>query len=389
MNKNIKLVSLVVILCVAVGIPSVLYAGTRTENKVSEELTSKIENNTEIIRGNHPRKEGLWPQYTGLNTALRGNIIFSDIITPDALFENWKGEKIETHDLSKQTAENYDSTHNHYQNLLSEVMNFKEDTNAVSIWGDSAAIANNSKAWGGFLSARSDYKTFLENETYKKYVPEGINLEEYSQENYDAQLVGLEIDVLNGGKPGIYPNKSKTGLQIVGFGNSNSMAIEVRNEDTDKNVAKRNGAWESGIYFKNSMAEYGRLIVADFDKAKIGLDFRNALFSEGAAQFRSEGVGTGVLLNGGKSGEIYGGLRWTGFQHPENWLTLRAGEGGIRIASNDNTKELIAVDNNGGIYLNGDVYINGRKLNDLVDLDTKVNDLEKQIEELKKMILNK
>lgn len=387
MKKVACIISITLILIIMLAFT--IYSPTNKE--LSTDKTTNYQTNVDkkIIRGNHPRNDGLWPQYTGLDTALRDHIVFSDVIQPNDEFENWKGDKVKTHDLSKQNADNYDSTHNHYQNLLSEVINFKQGTNAVSIWGDSAAIANNSKAWGGFLSARSDYKTFLEDKTYKKYVPKGVNLEKYTKESYDAQLVGLEIDVLNGGKPGVFPNKSKTGLQIVGFGNPNSMAIEVRSEDTDKEVKSRRGAWESGIYFKNSMADYGRLIVADFDKAKMGLDFRNALFTEGAAQFKSEGVGTGVLFNGGNSGEIYGGKRWDEIKDPENWLTLRAGEGGLRIASHDNTKEIIATDNFGGIYLNGDVYLNGKKLNDLLELDNKVSNLEKELEELKTLIKNR
>ena len=169
--------------------------------------------------------------------------------------------------------------------------------------------------------------------------------------------------MLNGGKPGVFPNKSKVGLQVVGFGNPNSMAMEVRSEDTDKDVPaeKRRGVWESGIYFKNSIADYGRLIVADFDKAKMGFDFRKSLFREGIMQARSEGVGTGIILNEGKSGEIYGGLRWNESDDKRNWISIRNGQGGARIVSNDNTKEIFAVDNDGGVYINGDVYINGQK----------------------------
>lgn len=351
----------------------------RTINITDDELS--------IIRGNHPRINGFWPQYTGLDTALRRNVVITDVINPDSQFENWKGQEVETHDQNQQNANNYDSSHNHYQNLLSEVWNFKPNTNAVSIWGDSTAIADGSKAWGAFFSARSNYKAFINDPNYSKYVPKGVDFSKYNPEEYDTQLVGTEIDVLNAGKPGVYPNKSKVGLQIVGFGNPNSMAIEVRSEDTDKqNVTNRRGVWESGIYFKNSMADYGRLVVADFDKAKMGFDFRRSLFTEGIMQAKTEGVGTGIILNEGKSGEIYGGLRWENFEDKKNWMTLRAGEGGIRIVSNDNTKELVAVDNYGGIYLNGDVYVNGKKLNDLLDEDKKVEELSKKLDDLQKQI---
>ncbi|MFD1139442.1 hypothetical protein [Paenibacillus urinalis] len=336
------------------------------------------------IRGEHPRSEGIWPQYAGLDTALRENYIFTDVIYPDSPFVNWLGKPVETHDLKEQNPDNYDSTHNHYQNILSEVWNFKPGANAVSIWGDSTAIANGTKAWGGFLSARSNYESFLPGAENEEYVPEGLDLN-YEEGTYDTQLVGLEIDVLNGGKPGVYPNMAKTGLQVVGFGNPNSMAIEVRSEDTDKDVENRRGVWESGIYFKNSIADYGRLMVADIDSAKMGFDFRRSLFTEGIMQAKTNQVGTGIIYNEGKSGEIYGGDRWNGEKEDNEWLSLRAGTGGVRVVSQDNTKEMIAVDNHGGIYLNGDVYINGKKLNDLLELDDRVSKLEKEIEIIKNL----
>ena len=309
----------------------------------------------------HPREDGIWLQYYPLTTALRKNVVLSDVITPDSEWENWEGKEIKTHKMTDETAENYDGNHNHYQNFLSEVLNFSTGTNAVAIWGDSSAVVNGSKAWGGFFSARSNDPEFLTDE-FKKYVPKDVDLQ-YDKKTYDAQLIGVEVDVLNDGLPGVYPNMSKTGVQIVGFGNPNSMAIEIRSEDTDKaNVsdADRRGVFESGIYFKNSIAPYGRLMVSDLDTAKIGLDFNSTLFNEGAIKLKTEQVGTGIILNDGQSGEIYGGARWSDVE--DEWLTLRAGEGGVRVLSNDNTQELLAIDNYGGIYLNGDVYIRGERL---------------------------
>lgn len=334
---------------------------TGTEEQVIELEDDQV---TEYIRNDPPREDGFWIQYYPLNTALRKNFVFSDVITPDSAWENYAGMPIETHVAQDETPENYDDSHNHYQNILSEVLNFKENANAVSIWGDSFAVVDRSKAWGGFFSARSGINTFGGDSPFSAYVPEGADMS-YDPETYDTQLTGIEIDVLNDGLPGVYPNMSKTGLQIVGFGNPNSMAIEVRCEDTDKQITEgesRRGVWESGIYFKNSLAPYGRLIVTDFDQAKMGLDFRSTLFTEGAIDLRSEQVGTGIIYNNGNSGEIYGGKRWDGTDDPNDWLTLRMGTGGIRIVSQDNTKELVAIDNWGGVYLNGDLYWNGARL---------------------------
>jgi hypothetical protein len=228
----------------------------------------------------------------------------------------------------------------------------------VALWGDSRAIADKSKAWGGFFSARANYQDFQKPD-YAPYVPEGLNLD-YGEE-FDAQLIGIEVDVLNEAKPGVWPNMSKVGVQIVGFANPNSMAIEVRCEDTDRDVPQRRGVFESALYVKNSLADYGRMIVADFQKAKIGIDFRQPLFSEGAIALRSEQIGTGIVYNNGRSGELYGGRRWPGFEDERNWLSMRAGTGGVRVVSHDNTKELLAIDNHGGIYLWGDLYLNDKK----------------------------
>lgn len=329
----------------------------------SKTVSVQSEEDNIYIRGNHPREDNIWLQYFPLSTALRKNVVISDVITPDSQWENWNGDIVNTHSMKNENAENYDDSHNHYQNFLSEVLNFSEGTNAVAVWGDSSAVVNGSKAWGGFFSARANAQQFSENEQFSQYIPNNVNLE-YNESTYDTQLIGIEVDVLNGGLPGVYPNMSKTGVQIVGFGNPNSMAIEVRSEDTDKDVSdeERRGVIESGIYFKNSIAPYGRLLVSDLQQARIGLDLKNTLFTEGALQILSQQVGTGIIYNDGASGEIYGGQRWDGAEDQNGWLTLRAGEGGIRIVSNDNTKELVAIDNYGGIYLNGDVYLNGQRL---------------------------
>ena len=87
-------------------------------------------------------------------------------------------------------------------------------------------------------------------------------------------------------------------------------------------------------------------------------------YADEPIKIESKQSGTGLILNEGQSGEIYGGLRWPEFADKSEWLTIKAGTGGVKIVSHDGKKELIAVDNFGGIYLNGDVYINGTKVND-------------------------
>lgn len=49
------------------------------------------------------------------------------------------------------------------------------------------------------------------------------------------------------------------------------------------------------------------------------------------------------------------------------WLTIKQSEAGFRIVSNDGEKEVLMIDNFGGIYLNGDLYLNNNKLNDILN----------------------
>jgi len=313
------------------------------------------------LRGHTPLKDGVNAWFYGLNTTLGGHKYIGDVVDHQTRFFNFRGESVELKKRENESAEDYENTHNHYQNLFVQTINKVENVNAVSIWGDSTSIVDGAKSWGGFFSARSACAAFAKGGPQQKYGGSSV----VNCESSDNQLIGVEIDVLNNSKPGVSPNMSKTGLQVVGFGNPNSMAIEVRSMDSDRiepGKAPR-GAFETAFYVKNSIQpEYGRMIVADFDKAKIGLDLSKPIFTEGAMRFHTQGVGTGLLANDGKSGELYGGYRWSDFADKKGWLSARLGEGGFRIVSWDNTKEMMALDNFGGIYLNGDVYVNGERL---------------------------
>ncbi|CAM4471328.1 hypothetical protein [Paenibacillus tarimensis] len=67
------------------------------------------------------------------------------------------------------------------------------------------------------------------------------------------------------------------------------------------------------------------------------------------------------------SSVIYKEKRAEEFKDNNQWVTIQAGEGGIRFISNDKSKELMLVDNFGGIYMNADLFVNGKKLNDITD----------------------
>ena len=311
------------------------------------------------IRPGHPRETGIWPQYYGLSTRLRGRVFLSDYIRADDRWETYDGQDAPKVSLESQTPENYHGTHNHYQTLMAEVLNFSPDTNAVPIWGDGSAIAHGASAWGAFVSARSHFPE-PQDPFWGQYLPAPLEIP--PREEFDCQLCGLEVDVLNAGKPGVYPNKAKHGIQVVGFGNPNSHALSIICENFDCAPEQRRGQFEAGIYIQNAMQpDYGRLMVADFDRAQIGLDFRKPVFSYGAIQLNAPQLGPGLLFSEGRGGELFAGSRWPGQESPA-WLTIRMGEEGLRIVSNDGTREVIAVDVYGGIYLNGDVFVNGQKL---------------------------
>lgn len=316
----------------------------------------------QIVRGNHPFNDSLNAWYLGLDTALGGHVYIGDVLDQTLKMNNYLGEPVNLHLPKDERSENYENLHNHYQNLFVQTINKIPNVNAVSVWGDSTSIVDGAKSWGGFFSARSACHVYAKDGPLSKY---GTNLTQSDCNKNDNQLIGIEIDVLNSSKPGVFPNMSKTGLQVVGFGNPNSMAIEIRTEDTDRlnNDKSPRGAFESLIYAKNSIQpDYGRMVVADFDKAKIGLDFRRPIFTNGVMAFNTQGIGTGIIANNGNAGEIFGGTRWPGDKNLAGWMSFRLGSGGSRFVSNDNTKEVMAIDNFGGIYLNGDVFLNGQKI---------------------------
>lgn len=322
-------------------------------------LDLRYNNALHLIRGNHPRIEGIWPQYTGLETGLRDNVVISDIVTKDSKITNWEGQEQTPRDTEFSDEAQYPNQHNHYQNFLSEIWNFNSLINTVAIWGDSGAFVPGAKVWGGFLSARS-WPVH-----WDKYVPEGDA--PFNDEDFDAQLVGLEIDVLNGGKPWPDSQLAKTGLQVVGFGKTNTTALEVRSEDTDAGEtpdAEKRGTFMEGLLFNHSLAPEAVAIESRLDAARRGLDFSQTTFSEGAILVKSTAAGTGILVNNGDAGEIFGG------PEGENWLNIRSGKDGLRILSSDGEDELVVVDKDGNISLNGTVFLNGEKIEKISEIGT-------------------
>lgn len=305
-----------------------------------------------LIRGNHPRLEGKWPQYTGLETRLGRNLTVSDVVTPaTAPFETWKGQPMQTGKAHGRGGDPYEygNNHAHYQNLLSEVWNFAPHVNAVSIWGDAGAFYPDAKAWGGFFSARAWPLHWME------YVAQENPV--FSDEDFDAQLIGIEVDVLNNGKsdllidvPGRDRPWAKVGVQVVGFGKRNTAAIEIRTEDTDvpRNALRtkeRRGSWNYGIIVNNSLHADSTLIMGAFDEARRGIDLGRPLFKEGAIRFRSERIGHGIVINNGNGGQLYADA--------DDRMVLAVGKRGLRIVTADSERELMSLGPNGSVSFAG------------------------------------
>jgi hypothetical protein len=223
--------------------------------------TVEAHGETALVRGPSPRQDGLSYQYEQMQTPLRGNLIVSDTLLPSDAWHLWNGRQTERFDIRKQTPENYHQSHNHHQNVLSEVINATPGANGIPIWGDSVAAVQGANVWGGFFSARSRCSP---GDLLDRYLPKG--LARGCGPDFDAQLTGLEVDVLNAGKPAIHPNKAKHGIQIVGFGNPNGQALSVIAENFDREPRYRRGQFESILYAQNSLRpDYGRFIVMDFE----------------------------------------------------------------------------------------------------------------------------
>ncbi|MCZ4072710.1 hypothetical protein [Agrobacterium sp. LMR679] len=201
----------------------------------------------------------------------------------------------------------------HYQTFIGEVISKRPNTNAVGIWGDASAVVNNARVWGGFFSARS------------------------GGQSQDSQLIGLEVDVLNAGLDGVYPNHSKVGIQVVGFGGRNTNALEVLTEGNGK------GRWQNGLTISpESISADGTVIGVGHQQAAFGIDFRGSSFSDSAMIVSPQNRIT-FRQNGKHDAAIYRD------QYFDGHLVVQAGPSGIRVTNAQNTENLVIITPDGDV----------------------------------------
>ena len=153
----------------------------------------------------------------------------------------------------------------------------------------------------------------------------------------DSQLVGLEVDVTNDSLPGISPNESKVGMQIVALGTYEcTNGIEL--------LAAGNSSWNNGILISDgTISESGAIIgSSQTTPIKTGIDFTNTPFTNAAVAISNNSKIT-MQSKSGNPAAIYTD------DIDDGYLVLQAGRSGVRITNNENDKNLMVIHADGTI----------------------------------------
>lgn len=194
------------------------------------------------------------------------------------------------------------------------VENASTTVNAVGIWGSASSLKKDARVWGGFIKGSTS---------------EG--------EKNDAQVIGLEIDVINNALPGVSPNRSKTGLQIVGIGKASvTNGIEI--------IGAGPAKWGNGILFSEGAIQKDGAVIGLSQSGNVarGIDFSNTTFGNAALLLNKESP-ISFRSRSGNASLIYTDDFGNGH------LVMQAGVDGLRVTNNDNNKNLMVVQPNGDI----------------------------------------
>lgn len=196
--------------------------------------------------------------------------------------------------------------------------------NAVGIWGGARSMAMGARVWGGFFNVSNE------------------------ESREDAQLIALEVDTLNYGLPGVHPNHSKVGVQIVGLGDAlNTNAIEIRSNER--------GRWVNGIVIEpDSLAPDGTVLgVGGKGPYALGINFGDVAFTDAAIRM---GPGQKIRMDGptGNASILYRDA-----DAPDQ-LVLQVGTGGLRIMDNTGMRVLLQVLPDGTLQVAGKIISQGK-----------------------------
>jgi len=207
-----------------------------------------------------------------------------------------------------------DSYSHQAESIYGSIENDSTTVNAVGIWGRAASLRKDARVWGGFLVA-----------------------ETHDGANNDAQVIGLEVDTVNTALPGVAPNRSKTGIQVVGIGTQPlTNGIEI--------IGAGPAKWSNGILFEPGSIHSDGAILGSSDRGEIsrGIDFSQTHFRDSAFLLSQGSRITFRNVTGGPSM-----LHTDAFG--QGHFVIRAGVDGLRVTSNDDTKNLAYIDKSGNI----------------------------------------
>lgn len=207
------------------------------------------------------------------------------------------------------------------ESVYATIDNYSTTTNAVALWGEAVSQAPESRVWGGFLTATS-------------------------QKDMDAQLVGLEVDVTNDSLPGVAPNESKVGIQVVALGQYEcTNGIEL--------LAAGKSSWNNGILIsQGTISENGAVIgLAQNTPIATGIDFSNTPFTNAALSVGNNSKITMQSKSGSPAAMYADDIN-------DGYLVLQAGVSGVRITNNENTENLLIIHPDGTIEANSLILTN-------------------------------
>jgi hypothetical protein len=287
-------VGILVIVC----LPSLITAQQRMLiTTPQEDIVLKDNNVLYACKGEHPRCEvpvGIYgyPQFGG--HPLKDFVAISDVLPPGAPLE-------------------------HYQSFIAEIISQRPRSNAVAIWGDATAAVDDAVVWGGFLTARTGL--------FQQKLPR------------DAELIGLEVNVLNAMLPGIFPNKSKVGVRVVGFGNTSTAAFQVFPDQPGTS----SGRFENILaVHADTLTPNGTVFGVAPQRTKIGLNFEGSTFTDSAVLLSPKSPIT-FRVRDKADARIYRD------EFEEGHLVLQAGPSGLRITDSLDNRTLFYVHPDGSI----------------------------------------